>query len=118
MYKEEETFSKSEYRNEMRPVEQDQYGFVVDFDEVKKVKQWVDENWDHAMLVSYDDEKMIRFLTDNAQKHYALKGNPTVENMCIELMAKASNLLNTERVFVSKVVIYETPTSCATLEGN
>lgn len=98
-------------------VDLDKFGFVEDFDKLKKVKEWVDSNWDHAMLVSPKDLLMLEFLNSNEQKYYVMLDNPTVENMCSDLMKIAKGLLNTERVFVSKIIIYETPTSCAILEG-
>jgi 6-pyruvoyltetrahydropterin/6-carboxytetrahydropterin synthase len=94
------------------------FGFVEDFGKIKIVKKWVDENWDHAALVNSQDKSWLTWLKKNKQKRYEFyigNGNPTVENMCKELLSVAQKLLNNDRVFVSKVTIFETDSSSATI---
>lgn len=94
----------------------DQYGFVEDFDKIKIVKRWVDENWDHATIVNHEDTLLLLWLSANKQKKYPIfigNGNPTVENMCKVLFGECVKQLSTDRVYVHEVKIYETPTSCA-----
>lgn len=90
-----------------------EFGFVEDFDKFKSVKKWVDDHWDHGTLISDEDEKLKKWLVDNNQKYFIFEGNPTVENICLQLLFAAEDILNTNRVFVQRVKVYETPTSCA-----
>jgi 6-pyruvoyltetrahydropterin/6-carboxytetrahydropterin synthase len=102
------------------PGKLDQYGFVEDFDKVKKLKDWVDKNWDHATLVNAEDASLVKWLHDNEQKHFGIfihEGNPTVENICQILYEEACEMLNTERVYVKKVKVWETPTSFGSYNG-
>lgn len=87
------------------------YGFVKDFNDFKKLKQWVDDNWDHAFLVSEKDIPMLKFLKDNDQRHYLFENNPTAEYIAQELFGVAERLLNDEFAYVSEVRINETATS-------
>lgn len=102
----------------------DKFDFVVDFGDIKKVKQWVDDNWDHATLLNADDTDFIQWLKDNQQRLYTFAGNPTAENMAEKLMTLARNLLFADsslppriRPSVTAVEVWETPTSSARVEA-
>ena len=59
----------------------DEKGMVIDFGEAKtKIKEWLDNNWDHAYLHKYDDEVGV-WLYNNKYKTFSLPYNPTAENM-------------------------------------
>lgn len=88
-----------------------QYDFIMDFDHFKAVKKWVDDNWDHAMLVNMDDEEMIEFLKKNNQKYFEVHANPTVEILCAVLRTMAEPLLVGAQLV--SITIWETPTSKA-----
>ena len=89
----------------------DAFGFVVDFSDLKQVKDWVDEHWDHAMLVAETDHAMQKFLFEHNQKHAVIHGNPTSEILCKTLCDVACSM----GFDVSEISISETPTSKATL---
>lgn len=87
------------------------YGFVRDYADFKQIKEWVMDNWDHSMLVSCEDKKMLRFLRANDQRHYVFIGNPTSENIASTLFSYASKILDDGRTEVFEVRIKETCTS-------
>ena len=88
----------------------DDLGRVVDFGVIKAiVGQWIDDSWDHATIVNMEDDDFIRFLDDNEYKAYAMKGNPTAENMVKLLFKTANSLLLGKCVKVVHVRLYETP---------
>ena len=36
-------------------LERDEKGWVMDFGDLKDVKQWLEEQWDHRLLIAHDD---------------------------------------------------------------
>ena len=67
---------------------QDEVGRVVDFSELKRrVKGWIDEYWDHAFLISHEDDNARRALDMvEPSRYYVLPYNPTAENMAKYLL--------------------------------
>ena len=67
----------------------DDAGMVLDFSKVKHIiRDWVDNNWDHAFLVNKNDEKVVNFLRENNFRMFVMDGNPTAENMAFFLFNK------------------------------
>lgn len=96
----------------------DTVGRVVDFGVIKeRVGQWIDAHWDHTTLVALNDADLIRFLQQEAQRGrkpcYIMRGEPTAENIALELLRVASELLDDSRLRVIKVRVYETPNAYA-----
>ena len=57
----------------------DENGMVIDFTILKeKIQKWIDENWDHALILSHEDP-LLNITKTN--KHFIINGNPTAENM-------------------------------------
>lgn len=115
----------------------DNLGRVVDFGVVKQlVGGWVDEHWDHNMLLHPEDPliKAVRELNKTSPiQHEAAgwedivfgggkipyimrHGNPTAENIAVELYHVASGLLP-KPLRVVRVRIWETPNCHADYEG-
>lgn len=117
----------------------DSIGRVIDFGVVKQIiGRWVDEEWDHNLLLHPDDPlfgaieelnelKPIKFRPDEADWNAVIFGpykqpyvmqyadpNPTAENMAHELFKVSSNLLCSYSIEVESVTIYETPNCSAT----
>ena len=94
-------------------------GILVDFTEVKQfVKSWIDEHWDHAMLLNSGDQETLAFVLAHNLKCYVMPGgsNPTSENMAYVIFQECSRrfgALEELGIFVSKVRIYEGPNSFA-----
>ena len=83
---------------------------IKDFWNFKPIKEWIDENRDHAYVWNKNDE-VLTYLTDKWFKTYAMDWNPTAENMSYILYKKANELLTD--VVINNLIIYETPTSYA-----
>ena len=68
--------------------EQDSVGRVLDFSDLKKrVKGWIDENWDHSFLISHDDENARQVLElVKPSRFFVLPYNPTAENIAKYLL--------------------------------
>lgn len=115
----------------------DDVGRVVDFSVVKqKVGGWIDEYWDHNMILNEKDSliAIIRDLDSNhfrsiehevagwcemifgSKDPYLLPFNPTAENMVKYLFAKAQQLLQDYPIKVVKIRLYETPNCWADYE--
>lgn len=93
--------------------ELDHLSMVLDFGHVKKlVKEWVDEHWDHKMVLAISDP-LLDVMIGNGQPVYSMSGKPTAENMAKELYGVLDRLLASEQVTLGKVTIWETPNSCA-----
>ena len=87
------------------------YGMVKDFGDFKPLRDWIDNNLDHATIVSEDDDTFILWLEAAFQRHFKVAGNPTSENLSRLIFIKASELLNDDCCSVSEVRIKETCTS-------
>lgn len=95
----------------------DRLGMVTDFSVIKKtVGDWINEFWDHALLLDRSDpiatvlglDTKTAPLTDQIY----LMDNPTAENMAAELFWAASRLLP-DPLQVLSVRLWETPNCSA-----
>lgn len=97
----------------------DSVGRVVDFAELKtRLKGWIDEHWDHGLVLAEHDENAIaaaRMM--EPPRYFLLPSNPTAEAMAEYLLHTAcpAALAGLE-VECVKVVLWETRDSCATAE--
>ena len=97
----------------------DQYGMVIDFGDIKKYfDTWLQENWDHATLVSADDGSLLGFLQSEDQRKYVVPSgnNSTAEWMSKFLFVKFSQILqeNNRNIKMHAVKVWETKDSYAT----
>ncbi|MSQ32213.1 MAG: 6-carboxytetrahydropterin synthase [Dehalococcoidia bacterium] len=88
----------------------DKRSMVVDFSDIADaMRNWINNNLDHAMLMRKDDP-MLPIFKKNKQPCYVMDNNPTAESIAKLLFDKAS-----EHGFpVAEVRMWETPTSFAT----
>jgi 6-pyruvoyltetrahydropterin/6-carboxytetrahydropterin synthase len=100
----------------------DVLGMVIDFDTLKgTVGKWIDEHWDHAMLLNEDDmvarSAMAQFA--DGQRVYLTVGNPTAECMA-RTLAKVTDALLTDKapadVSLVRVEVQETPNCSAEVD--
>ncbi len=75
--------------------EQDSVGRVLDFSDLKKrVKGWLDENWDHSFLISHEDTNARQALElVKPSRFFVLPYNPTAENMAKFLLEEVCPLV-------------------------
>ena len=98
----------------------DQFDFVIDFDDVSRLcDRWVNDNWDHAALISEDDKALLQFCLAENQKYYLIPHgrNTTVEFLSEHLLEQLSHLLSQEtryqHVKLQQVEIAESATAKA-----
>lgn len=90
---------------------------VVDFKEINtKVKSWIDENWDHALMIYVKDLPLIELCEKEKMKHFIMPENTTAEEMSKWLYKVCEAIVPEAKI--SSVTIYETDTSyCTYSEG-
>ena len=91
----------------------DALGLVFDFTELRsRVKDWIDNNWDHAFLVNSRDTELISGLKPiSKSKLYQFDGeNPSCEVMSRELYRKVKELCG---VAPAKVRLWESTSQYA-----
>lgn len=94
-------------------VELDTVGRVVDFSVVKeKVGGWLDDVFDHGMIVEEGDP-MIEAFHATGTKFSILDCPPTAENLSRIVFTRASELLNGDGLRVVQIECFETPNCSA-----
>ena len=99
--------------------ETDELGRVVDFSVINRLfKGWIDEHWDHGILVWTKDEEAVNAISQmSLNRLYCMPYNPTAENMAkyllLEVAPKLVAQIEGYDVQVTKVVIWETENSAA-----
>jgi 6-pyruvoyltetrahydropterin/6-carboxytetrahydropterin synthase len=83
----------------------DENGMLLDFGKTKKrIKEWIDENWDHAYIGKNTNEDEILWKIKNMNfKYFEMNSNPTAENMSSHLFREIEKM----KLPVSKVLIVE-----------
>jgi len=88
----------------------DPLGRIIDFSVLKAiVGKWVDDNWDHGVILNTRDAELVDFVLDQGWKCFEMQTNPTAETMAEFLCHKSNNLLADTGVTVVHVRLYETP---------
>lgn len=98
-------------------------GMVKDFADLKPVKEWIDANWDHNIILEDTDQLTLHYHEYPNSEIFAGKDPfvmnvpPTAENLAKDLFFVTESLLNANTrgqgsVFVDEVLIYETE-SCS-----
>jgi 6-pyruvoyltetrahydropterin/6-carboxytetrahydropterin synthase len=90
----------------------DSLGRVIDFSIIKSViGTWVDDNWDHTMIIFKEDLKTINLLSQvpSHKALFILDKNPTAENLAHYLLWDiCPKLLKGKGIIVHKIVFWET----------
>ena len=98
---------------EVRTETLDRRNMVVDFGDIKRlVKQWIDRELDHRMILRHDDP-LVKALQGLGEPVYLLDSNPTVERIA-RLVFDVSR---EQGLPVDRVTVWETPSSWATYAG-
>ena len=91
--------------------ELDALGRVIDFSDIKKrIGDWVDEFWDHNLIIWKDDPNLeYLFACDGAKAPYVTLYNPTAENMAIDLIENiCPPLMEGTGIKITKIRLHET----------
>ena len=97
----------------------DAVGRLVDFSVINRLfKSWIDENWDHAMVIWESDTDALEALRSvSPNRIFELPWNPTAENMARYLVERVGpELLGTVSDYnlrLTRVALWETESSCA-----
>jgi 6-pyruvoyltetrahydropterin/6-carboxytetrahydropterin synthase len=96
----------------------DTSGMVVDFGVLSEiVGGFLDRCWDHALLLSRLDICVGWGVMKFGDRTYVFEGNPTAENMAIDLWNSVVDVLRLRGVELVEVRVNETPTSVAIYTG-
>lgn len=99
---------------EFKSDELDSIGRVWDFGEAKEiVGTWIDENFDHNIILNKEDIELFQFILSDSSHYkspYLIDGNPTAENIGIELIKELSKI---SPFAIVSVEVYETPNCSA-----
>lgn len=91
----------------------DDKGMVVDFGDIKDVaKKFIDDNWDHKMLLRKDDPLVEEF-KKRGEPTYLFDENPTAETFSKHLY----DVIKESGLPITEVRFYETPDSVAIYKG-
>ena len=85
----------------------DRLGLVSDFTELKRhIKDWIDDNWDHAFLLNSKDTELVTALTPLTKSRLYIfrEENPSCEVIARELYQKVIELCE---VIPAKVRVWE-----------
>jgi 6-pyruvoyltetrahydropterin/6-carboxytetrahydropterin synthase len=88
----------------------DNKDMVIDFQEMKVLKLWIDENLDHTTIL-WEQDPMCKYIEETGQRIFITTKNPTSEHMAEIIMEKALQIFNTERVKVHSIDLNETCTN-------
>jgi 6-pyruvoyltetrahydropterin/6-carboxytetrahydropterin synthase len=100
-------------------------GMVIDFYEFKGIKEWIDENLDHAMMLNNDDPLAVDLqqygpLNNRNFKLFTIEEDPTAENIAKLLYSILETSIPTSdppmEIKIMKVEVFETATCSAVYE--
>lgn len=98
----------------------DALGRVIDFGVVKElVGGWIDAHWDHTAILMRGDPEAAPIAEANerlGRPVYWLDRHPTAENIVVELVRVAQELLAGSGVDVVRIRMWETPNGSAEWE--
>jgi 6-pyruvoyltetrahydropterin/6-carboxytetrahydropterin synthase len=88
----------------------DSQGMVIDFSVIKTAaKEWIDEQFDHQMLL-HEDDPLVAVLKDCGEHYRVLKVHPTAESLARLIF----DHLRGENFPVTEVTLWETESCYAT----
>lgn len=79
--------------------------FLVDFKNLKPIERWIEDHFDHAVLVNEKDEGLLSYLRKNSQRHFTFPHNPTSEIIAQKIFMVTKEIFPNFRV---EVVVQET----------
>ena len=84
-------------------------GILIDFDEIRKVvNDYLDQQLDHKTIL-WEKDPLVEVLEKAGQKVFRMKNQPSAENMAQLIFQE----MKKQKLPVSSVKVWETPTSCA-----
>lgn len=90
----------------------DEKDMLIDFQELKILKHWIDENLDHASLL-WAHDPMCQYIKESGQRLFTTAKNPTSEHIAEIILEEAIRLFEDARIKVKCVEVNETCTTGA-----
>lgn len=90
----------------------DEKDMLIDFQELKSLKTWVDDKLDHATLL-WENDPMREYIESSGQRIFLTKKNPTSEHIAEVILTEAIRLFENSRIKVACVEVNETCTTGA-----
>jgi 6-pyruvoyltetrahydropterin/6-carboxytetrahydropterin synthase len=90
----------------------DEKDMLIDFQEMKVLKTWIDENLDHASLL-WEQDPMCDYIRQTGQRIYTTVKNPTSEHIAEIILGEAIQLFEGKNLKVRCVEVNETCTTGA-----
>lgn len=90
----------------------DEKDMLIDFQELKALKTWVDDKLDHATLL-WENDPMREYIHNSGQRMFLTKKNPTSEHIAEVILTEAIRLFENSRIKVACVEVNETCTTGA-----
>ena len=90
----------------------DEKDMLIDFQELKVLKAWIDEKLDHATLL-WEKDPMCGYIQESGQRLYTTIKNPTSEHIAEIVLTEAIRLFENSRIKVKCVEVNETCTTGA-----
>ena len=89
------------------------FEFVMDYKFFKPIKEWIDEHFDHACIISVNDDKLLEFCKSEKMRFHKIHiGCANSENMLKSMWSFIVNFIP-DHVIITSMKLYETPTSYA-----
>ncbi len=92
---------------------------VLDFGKLKAFQLYLDDQYDHAIILNPNDVTIINFVQEMGFKNKIMNCEPTAENMAYDFVQVVYNILKEFNINSAniKVEVFETVTSSATYES-
>jgi 6-pyruvoyltetrahydropterin/6-carboxytetrahydropterin synthase len=90
----------------------DERDMLIDFQELKSLKAWVDDKLDHATLL-WEGDPMCEYIRNSGQRMFITRKNPTSEHIAEVILNEAIKLFDNSRIKVSCIEVNETCTTGA-----
>jgi 6-pyruvoyltetrahydropterin/6-carboxytetrahydropterin synthase len=90
----------------------DEKDMLIDFQELKALKTWVDDKLDHATLL-WENDPMREYIQISGQRMFLTKKNPTSEHIAEVILNESVRLFENSRIKVACVEVNETCTTGA-----
>jgi 6-pyruvoyltetrahydropterin/6-carboxytetrahydropterin synthase len=92
--------------------ELDDKDMLIDFQELKVLKSWIDDQMDHATIL-WENDPMADYIRQSGQRLYITVKNPTSEHIAEIIFHKAIEIFESSRIKVACVEVNETCTTGA-----
>ena len=90
----------------------DEKDMLLDFNETKELRHWIDNNLDHTTIL-WEEDPMVEMMMRFENRLVVTNKNPTSEHIAELILAQAQRLFENSSVKVHCVEVSETSTSSA-----